>query len=174
MARFRSLPLRVLLPLLFVLTALLWLGIGFVVMPGDQPLVARLIGAVFYAGAMTAFFGVFISRARRRAGGADELSRMQAAVKTGALPPDADSSTWIPTFEKWQNQYRTMRWLSPVMFMALIALSLWLASTADPIWLVFAVFFLAALIWTTIDAWRGYGKLTRMLHELRGGKLDAR
>ena len=174
MARFRSLPLLALLPLLFVLLAALWLGIGVVVMPGDQPLIARLIGTVFYAGAITAFFGVVISRARRGAGGVDELSRMQAAVKAGAVPSDVDSSTWIPTLEKWQDQNRRSRWLAPVMFTGFVALSLWLASTAGPVWFVLALVFLALLIVSTVSAWRGYDKLTRMLDELRSREPRAR
>jgi len=152
MARFQSLPLQVLLPLFFVFMASLWLGIGFVVMPGDQPLVVRLIGTVFYAGAMTAFFGVAISRARRSAGSVDELSRMAAALKAGAVPLDVDASTWIPMLEKWQNLNRVTRWLAPALFTGMGALSLWLASTAGPIWFAFTVFFLAALVFTTVSA----------------------
>ena len=167
MARFRSLPLRALLPVLFVFTAAFWLGVGVIVMPSEQPLVARLIGTVFYAGAMTAFFGLAIKRARRGAGGVDELSRMQAAVKAGAVPPDVDTSTWIPMLERWQTQSRRTRWLAPVMFTGFIALSLWLAATAGPVWFVFGLFFLALLIVSTVSAWRGYDKLTRMLDELR-------
>ncbi|MBD8704994.1 hypothetical protein [Frigoribacterium sp. CFBP 13712] len=174
MARFRSLPLRALLPLLFILLAALWLGIGVLVMPGEQPVIARLLGTVFYAGAMTVFFGVVISRARRGAGSVDELSRMQAAVKAGAVPSDVDSSTWIPMLEKWQGQNRRSRWLAPVMFMGFLALSLWLASTADPVWFVLSLVFLALLIVSTVTAWRGYDKLTRMLDELRNREPHAR
>lgn len=174
MARFRSLPLRALLPLLFVLLAALWLGIGVVVMPAEQPVIARLISTVVYAGAMTAFLGVVISRARRRAGGVDELSRMQAAVKAGALPLDVDSSTWIPMPEKWRDQNRRSRWLAPVVFTGFIALSLWLASTAGPVWFVLALVFLALLIVSTVSAWRGYDRLTRILDELRHREPHAR
>ncbi|ROP78668.1 hypothetical protein EDF18_1324 [Frigoribacterium sp. PhB107] len=174
MARFRSLPLRALLPLLFVLLAALWLGIGVVVMPAEQPVIARLISTVVYAGAMTAFLGVVISRARRRAGGVDELSRMQAAVKAGALPVDVDSSTWIPMLEKWRDQNRRSRWLAPVVFTGFIALSLWLASTAGPVWFVLALVFLALLIVSTVSAWRGYDRLTRILDELRHREPHAR
>ncbi|TDT66461.1 hypothetical protein [Frigoribacterium sp. PhB116] len=174
MARFRSLPLRALLPLLFVLLAALWLGIGVVVMPAEQPVIARLISTVVYAGAMTAFLGVVISRARRRAGGVDELSRMQAAVKAGALPLDVDSSTWIPMLEKWRDQNRRSRWLAPVVFTGFIALSLWLASTAGPVWFVLALVFLALLIVSTVSAWRGYDRLTRILDELRHREPHAR
>lgn len=174
MARFRSLPLRLLLPLLFILLAALWLGIGVLVMPGEQSVIARLVGTIFYAGAMTAFFGVVISRARRGAGGVDELSRMQAAVKAGAVPPDVDSLTWIPMLEKWHDQNRRWRWLAPVMFTGFLTLSLWLASTTGPVWSVLALVFLVLLIVSTVSAWRGHDKLARMLDELRGREPRAR
>jgi len=55
-----------------------------------------------------------------------------------------------------------------------IALSLWLASTAGPIWFVFTVFFLAALVFTTVSAWRRYNTLTGMLQELRSRESHVR
>jgi len=166
MPRFRSLPLRALLPVVFVLLAAMWLGIGVVVMPDDQPLLARVIGTVLYAGLMTVFFGVVISRARRTAGGADELSRMQAATKAGAVPPDVEPATWIPMLEKWQSQNRRDRWLAPLTFAGCLVLSVWLATT-EWVWLVFTVFFVVALISSTIGARRRSTRLTRMLSELR-------
>jgi len=167
MPRFRSLPLRALLPVVFVLLAAMWLGIGVVVMPDDQPLLARVIGTVLYAGLMTVFFGVVISRARRTAGGADELSRMQAATKAGAVPPDVEPATWIPMLEKWQSQNRRDRWLAPVTFVGCLAVSIWLASTTGWAWLVFTLFFVVALISSTIGARRSSARLTRMLGDLR-------
>ena len=167
MPRFRSLPLRALLPVVFVLVAAMWLGVGVLVMPADQPLLARVIGTVLYAGLMTVFFGVLISRARRAAGGVDELSRMQAATKAGAVPPDAEPSTWIPMLEKWQNQNRRARWLSPVAFTGSLALSVWLASTTGWIWLVVSLFFVVALVSSMIGPRRSSARLTRMLRELR-------
>jgi Kef-type K+ transport system membrane component KefB len=167
MSRLRSLQLRALLPLLFVLLVAFWLGLGLLVMPGGQPLFARLLGTVFYAGAMTVFLGVVISRARRGAGGVDELSRMQAAVKAGEVPSDVDSSTWIPMLEKWQDQNRRSKWLAPLMFTGFVALSLWLAGTTGPVWFALDLVFLALLIGTTVSSWRSYDKLTRMLDELR-------
>ena len=167
MPRFRSLPLRALLPVVFVLLAAMWLGVGVVVMPADQPLLARVIGTVLYAGLMTVFFGVVISRARWAAGGVDELSRMQAATKAGAVPPDVEPATWIPMLEKWQNQNRRARWLSPVAFTGSLALSVWLASTTGWIWLVVSLFFVVALVSSMIGPRRSSARLTRMLSELR-------
>ena len=173
MTRFRSLPLRALLPLSFILLVALWLGLGLLVMPGEQPLIARLLGTVFYAGAMTVFLGVVIRRARRGAGGVDELSRMQAAVKAGEVPSDVDTSTWIPMLEKWQDQNRRSKWLAPVMFTGFVALSLWLGGTTGPVWFALALVFLALLIGTTVSSWRSYDKLTRMLDELRNREPHA-
>jgi hypothetical protein len=174
MTRFRSLPLRALLPLLFILLAASWLGLGLLVMPGEQPLIARLLGTVFYAGAMTVFLGVVINRARRGAGGVDELSRMQAAVKAGEVPSDVDSASWTPMLEKWQDQNRRSKWLAPVMFTGFVVLSLWLAGTTGPVWFVLALVFLALLIGTTVSSWRSYDKLTRMLDELRNREPHGR
>ena len=81
MPRFRSLPLRALLPVVFVLLAAMWLGVGVVVMPADQPR--------------------------------------------------------------------------------------WLASTTGLVWLVVSLFFVVALISSTIGARRRSVRLTRMLSELR-------
>ena len=173
MTRFRSLPLRALLPLSFILLVALWLGLGLLVMPGEQPLIARLLGTVFYAGAMTVFLGVVIRRARRGAGGVDELSRMQAAVKAGEVPSDVDSSTWIPMLEKWQDQNRRSKWLAPVMFTGFVALSLWLGGTTGSVWFALALVFLALLIGTTLSSFRSYDKLTRMLDELRNREPHA-
>jgi hypothetical protein len=167
MARFRSLPLPALLVVLFVVTGALWFGIGVVVMPGDQPVLVRLIGAVFYAGAMTAVFGFMIARARRLAGGVTDLAEMRAAFKTGSVPPNADPGRWVPTYEKWERQYRLNRWFGPVTFIAFTALTAWLALSEGPVWWLFAVFFVAAMIWSTVDSWRGFAKVTAMLGELR-------
>lgn len=71
--------------------------------------------------------------------------------------------------ERWQKQHRRSRWLTVVAFTSLIALSFWLACTAGPLWFGFALFFLAALIFTTVGAWRGCARVTRMLSELRAG-----
>ena len=167
MARFRSLPLPALLVVLFVVTGALWFGIGVVVMPGDQPVVVRLIETVFYAGMMTAVFGFMITRARRLAGGVTDLAEMRAALKAGSVPPDVDPGTWIPTFEKWERQYRLNRWFGPVTFIGFTALTAWLALSEGPVWWFFAVFFVAAMIWSTVDSWRGFAKVAAMLAELR-------
>jgi hypothetical protein len=108
-----------------------------------------------------------ISRARRAAGGVDELSRMQAATKAGAVPPDVEPATWIPMLEKWQSENRRARWLSPVAFTGCLAVSVWLASTTGWIWLVVSLFFVVALISSMIGPRRSSARLTRMLGELR-------
>jgi hypothetical protein len=167
MARFRSLPLPALVVVLFVVTGALWFGIGVIVMPDDQPVLVRLIGTIFYAGAMTAVFGLMIVRARRLAGGVTDLAEMRAALKAGSIPPAVDPGRWVPTFEKWERQYRLNRWFGPVTFIAFTALTAWLALSEGPVWWPFAVFFVAAMIWSTVDSWRGFAKVTAMLGELR-------
>jgi len=167
MARFRTLPLPALLVVLFVVTGALWFGIGVIVMPGDQPVLVRLIGTIFYAGVMTAVFGFMIARARRLAGGVTDLAEMRAAFKAGSIPPGVEPGRWVPTFEKWERQYRLNRWFGPVTFVAFAALTAWLALSEGPVWWLFTVFFVAAMIWSAVDSWRGSAKVTVMLAELR-------
>jgi hypothetical protein len=164
--RFRSLPMPVLLPVLFVVLGALWLGIGYVVFPADQPLVARLIGTLFYAGAMTVFFGVYIGRARRRSGGPSELVRMQRAMKSGVVPADVATEPWTAMFEQWHRQYRRTRWLGPAFFGVMTLLVVALALTQSAIWWIGLVFLLGVLVVTTIDVRRGLRTIPVVLDEL--------
>lgn len=167
MERFRKSSLPVLLPVLFVLLAVLWFGIQFVTRPARQDVGALAIGSVVYAGLMTAFFGIAIARTRRRAGGADEVSRIRRAVKTGAVPPDADPAIWTPELERVQRQYRRTRWFGPVVFVLATALGIWLALTDGPVWWLFVAVFVGFLVWGVVDTRRALRRLPPMLEDLR-------
>jgi hypothetical protein len=165
--RFRSLPMPVLLPVLFVVLAALWLGIGYVVFPADQPLVVRLIGTLFYAGAMTVFFGMYIARARRRSGGSSELARMQRALKSSEVPADVPLEPWITTFEQWNREHRRNRWFGPVVFGTMTVLGVGLALSQNAIWWCGVVFFVGILVWTIISTRRALRTIPVVLDELR-------
>lgn len=172
MRRFRSAPLWVLLPVLFVTTGGSWWALGLVAFPGERPLAAHVLVATAFGGVMTVVFGLLIARARRRAGSAGELALMGRAARTGEVPVGADLRRWTTTFEDWRRQHRRTRWLSPVVFGVLVLDAVWLASTASPVWWAFVVFFVVALVATVVDGARRMPVLEAVLAELRRRAAD--
>ncbi|XNN87313.1 hypothetical protein ACL00T_13230 [Curtobacterium flaccumfaciens] len=148
----------VLLPVLFLFAGGLWFLIGMFVSPRDMSLLGRAIGAVFYAGAMTAFFGVWISRARRRAGGTTQLTDVQRGLKRGEVPEDADPATWTATVDEHHRQLRRSLWFGPVVFGVMIVLALWLALTSTPWWWFGVAFFVGFLLFSVITTPRALAK----------------
>lgn len=165
--RLRSLPMPVLLPVLFLFAGGLWFLIGMFVSPRDMSLLGRAIGAVFYAGAMTAFFGVWISRARRRAGGTTQLTDVQRGLKRGEVPEDADPATWTATVDEHHRQLRRNLWFGPVVFGVMIVLALWLALTSTPWWWFGVAFFVGFLLFSVITTPRALAKAEVVREELR-------
>lgn len=165
--RLRSLPMPVLLPVLFLFAGGLWFLIGMFVSPRDMSLLGRAIGAVFYAGAMTAFFGVWISRARRRAGGVTQLTDVQRGLKRGEVPEDADPATWTATVDEHHRQLRRNLWFGPVVFGVMIVLALWLALTSTPWWWFGVAFFVGFLLFSVITTPRALAKAEVVREELR-------
>lgn len=172
MRRFRSLPMRVLLPVLFVLMGGGWFAIMLVTMPYPVPIVVRILSAVFYAGAMTAFFGVWIGRQRRLAGGPDRLQSIGRSFRSGNMPADADPSTWRPLIEHWQQQFRRQRWFAPLVFLPMTALGVWLALTDAPFWWAAVVLFVGMLVWSLVDTPRRLRTADAMLAELDRREAD--
>lgn len=164
--RLRSLPMPVLLPVLFLFAGGLWFLIGMFVSPRDMSLLGRAIGAVFYAGAMTAFFGVWISRARRRAGGTTQLTDVQRGLKRGEVPEDADPATWTATVDEHHRQLRRNLWFGPVVFGVMIVLALWLALTSTPWWWFGVAFFVGFLLFSVITTPRALAKAEVVREEL--------
>ncbi len=164
--RLRSLPMPVLLPVLFLFAGGLWFLIGMFVSPRDMSLLGRAIGAVFYAGAMTAFFGVWISRARRRAGGTTQLTDVQRGLKRGEVPEDADPATWTATVDEHHRQLRRSLWFGPVVFGVMIVLALWLALTSTPWWWFGVAFFVGFLLFSVITTPRALAKAEVVREEL--------
>ncbi|MCS6562348.1 MULTISPECIES: hypothetical protein [Curtobacterium] len=156
----------VLLPVLFLFAGGLWFLIGMFVSPRDMSLLGRAIGAVFYAGAMTAFFGVWISRARRRAGGTTQLTDVQRGLKRGEVPEDADPATWTATVDEHHRQLRRSLWFGPVVFGVMIVLALWLALTSTPWWWFGVAFFVGFLLFSVITTPRALAKAEVVREEL--------
>ena len=157
----------VLLPVLFLFAGGLWFGIGLLVSPRDMSLLGRAIATVFYAGAMTAFFGVWISQARRRAGGATELTDVQRGLKRGEVPEDADLARWSATVDEHHRQLRRSLWFGPVVFGVMVVLAIWLALTSAPWWWFGVAFFVGFLLFSVITTPRALAKAEVVRDELR-------
>lgn len=157
----------VLLPVLFLFAGGLWFVIGLLVSPRDMSLLGRAIGTVFYAGVMTAFFGVWISQARRRAGGATELTDVQRGLQRGEVPEDADLGRWSATVDEHHRQLRRSRWFGPVVFGVMVVLAIWLALTGTPWWWFGVAFFVGFLLFSVITTPRALAKAEVVREELR-------
>lgn len=161
----RNLPIWAVAVLMFTVTGGLWFLFGLLITP-DQPPIVRLVGTIFYAGVMTVFFTIWIARARKRAGGANELDRIGKAVKSGSVPADADVDMWTATINTQHDQLRRQLWLGPVVFGSAIALSTWLAVTDGWLWWGGVVFFGAVLIWSVVSTPRGLRQVAHVRDEL--------
>jgi len=157
----------VLLPVLFLFAGGTWFVIGLLVSPRDMSLLGRVVATVFYAGVMTAFFGVWISRARRRAGGATQLTDVQRGLKRGEVPEDADLGRWSATVEEHHRQLRQSLWSGPVVFGVMIVLALCLALTSTPWWWFGVAIFVAFLLFSVITTPRALAKAEVVREELR-------
>lgn len=157
----------VLLLVLFLSTGGLWFVIGLFVFPREMPPLWRAIGTVFYAGAMTAFFGVWISRARRRAGGATQLADVQRGLKRGEVPEDADLGRWSATVDDQHRQLRRSLWSGPVIFGVMIVLAIWLALSSTPWWWFGVAYFAGFLLMSVITTSRALAKAEAVREELR-------
>jgi hypothetical protein len=167
MDRIRRLPLPALLPILFVVVGGLYFLFGLAGNPSREHVVARLIGALFYATGMTVVFGILIAVRRRKAGGADAVTAMQRTIRTGAVPADADTTTWIPELERYRVRYRRNRWAVPIMFVVFAALCVTLALSASPVWWLFLVLFAALCAYSVWETRRALRNLDASLDELR-------
>ncbi|WP_144715266.1 hypothetical protein [Curtobacterium pusillum] len=167
MDRIRRLPLPALLPIVFVVVGALYFLLGLFSNPSGMHVVARLIGALFYAVAMTAFFGIAIAIRRRRAGGADAVNAMRHTIRTGELPADADTAAWTSELERYRVRYRRNRWSVPVMFVLFAALSVYLAASVSPFWWLFLLFFVGSCAYAMWDTRRALRNLDTAIAELQ-------
>ena len=167
MDRIRRLPLPALLPIMFVVVGGLYFLIGLAGDSSHENVLARLIGALFYATGMTVVFGILIAVRRRKAGGAEAVTAMQRTIRTGAVPADADTATWIPELERYRIRYRRNRWAVPVMFVVFAAVCVSLALSVSPVWWLFLVLFAGLCVYSVWETRRALRNLDASLEELR-------
>jgi membrane protein implicated in regulation of membrane protease activity len=169
---FQRLPMWALVPILFVFSAALFFGIGF--LTGDhESMVAHVVGAVFYAVGFTAIFAIRTGVRRRRAGGAGEPARISRAVRTGTLPDDVDPTRWRAELERQQTLFRRNRWTMPILFVVFAAICVWSSVTEGPAWLAFLVIFAALAVVSLLETRRALRNIPKLLDEL-GRRPDPR
>jgi hypothetical protein len=166
MDRIRRLPLPALLPILFVVVGGLYFLIGLLTSP-EEPMPGRLVGTLVYAIIFSVGFGILIAVRRRKAGGADAVTAMQRTIRTGEVPADADTTSWIPELERYRVRYRRNRWAVPIMFVVFAALCVTLALSASPVWWLFLVLFAALCAYSVWETRRALRNLDASLDELR-------
>lgn len=154
------------LPVYFLFAAVSFGGVGyllhFVIGPSHEDGLDFLIGGVVYGLLMTAFIGW----RRRRYGGAQRSLQVGLAIKNGELPADADPAFWRPALARQERTFRRLRWIIPVEFGAFVALAVWLALTAGPVWWIFAGFFVAFVVLGVVGTRRNMRKITALQHQL--------
>jgi len=168
MDRLRRLPLRALLPIVFVLVGALYFGIGLASEQDGSSLVARAYGALAYAVLMTIFFGLLIRYRRRRAGGVANAAAIQRAVRSGEMPGSVDHVVWVRELESTRKRYRNNRVLVPVMAVVFAAFSVWAALTVSPFWWILLVVFLGFCAYSVWETRRALRNIDSLLGRLRG------
>ena len=166
MDRIRRLPLPALLPIMFVVVGGLYFLIGFLTSP-EEPMPQRVVGTLIYAVIFSAGFSILIAVRRRKAGGAGAVTAMQRTIRTGAVPPDVDTATWIAELERYRVRYRRNRWAVPVMFVVFAAVCVTLAISAGPVWWLFLVLFAALCVYSVWETRRALRNLESALEDLR-------
>jgi membrane protein implicated in regulation of membrane protease activity len=166
MSAFRTLPLWALVPVMFLLTGGMFFALQLLFSP-EKSVLGWGIASLFYAASMSAVFGLLIARARRRAGGPEQLERMRRAYRTGDVPLDADLPTWSAEAERQERLLLRNRWFGPLVFGLLALLGIWLALTESPFWWASVAFFAGFGVVGAATTPRGLRKVARVQEELR-------
>jgi hypothetical protein len=126
----------------------------------------RLGGALVVGGFMTAI----IARQRRRDGGRNISIEINKAVKTDAVPEDANPSIWVPALQRRRTQNERAHWINPIGFGLFTLLGIWLI-TQDPTavipWVI-TVFFIGIGVFSVIQARNLVAKIDALLQQLEG------
>ncbi|MBA8988858.1 hypothetical protein FHW23_000090 [Curtobacterium pusillum] len=142
-----------------------WFGVTFITIPeltiGGRAIASVLTGAVF---GLT--MGVILGRQRRQYGRAGSRPDFARAVRRGILPPDVSTGEWRQALLRRQKEYRTLRWTAPLLYLPMTALSIWLATTGQPLFWFGAVLFVAVFIFTIAVTPRTLRNTDAMLGEL--------
>lgn len=152
------------------LTVLYFIGTyGFSLLAHDarltvQDALIRLVSAAVFGGLMTAVS----ARQRRRSGGAENVTRINRALKTGVVPEDAEPSIWVSTLERRRRQNRQARWLNPLVFglFTLLGVYLFAQEPGDPVAWIFLALFLAMTIVSVVLVPRTLRRIEALLAQL--------
>ncbi|BDZ49591.1 hypothetical protein GCM10025867_18320 [Frondihabitans sucicola] len=148
---------------------------GFALLDGTSKLnlvsaLIRVVGAGIFGGIMTAL----VARQRRRDGGRRTSVQITTALKTGAVPEDAEPSIWLPALEARRKQNERAHWVNPIVFGLFTLLGIWLI-TQDPTgfipWIVTA-FFIAVAILSLVQARRAVTKIEALIVQMHGRPGD--
>ncbi len=161
----RQLPTWMVGVIAAVVFAVFWFASTFLTTPelgiGARVLVSGVVGA-FYG----IFMGFWLGRTRRGYGGVARRPEFGKAVRRGTVPADVDITEWRQALRHHQVQYRPLRWVAPALYLPMTALSIWLATTSEPLFWFGAAFFLIVFIVTVVTTPRVLRKTTAMLTEL--------
>ncbi len=145
--------------------AVAWFGSTFLTMPelgvGPRALVSLVAGAFFGV-----VMGSWVGRVRRAHGDVARRPAFGRAVRTGTLPPDADTAEWRQALLARQRLHRPLRWTAPVLYVPATALAVWLAVTGQPVFWFGAALFVAALVATVVTTPRVLRNTATLLAEL--------
>ena len=148
-----------------VVAAAGWYGVTAVVMPELRP-AGRLIGAVTFGVFFGVVFGYWLVGQRRSAGPAVLDPSFRAALRSGTVPPDVDTTTWRRAVEHHRSVMLRQRWFGPVVFGLGTLLYVAFAVMQDPVWWLGAALFSGFLIASLVQTPRRLRTTAAMLDEL--------
>ncbi len=160
------------LGVLFGYFALTWfvLTYAFAVLLGSARVsltetIGRAVGALVFGGVMT----LVAARQRRRSGGVENLVAINAAVRTGTVPEDAEPSIWVPALDERRRQNVRSTWLSPVIFgvFTVLGVVLALSEPQDAVLWGLTAFMAFAAVFCAFAAARQVRKIDALLAQLR-------
>lgn len=164
---------RLPLPVFFALVFVVWTGIQLLVRAGDgggvsgPTVVIYVVGGFVLAAVLT---GLMAWR-RSRSGGARSFADMNAAVRTGHLPENAEPSVWEPELARRERSFLIGRWLNPVVFglFAVLAIVLLVTGGGVLISLVCLVLFIAIGVASSVLNTRYLARVHSLRAQLRVG-----
>lgn len=126
--------------------------------------IARVIGALVFAGAMTAI----VAYRRRKLGGTGMTVAITRAIREGRAPSGADPDEWVPPLRDQRRATARSRWLSPVVFglFAVLGIVLVAVDRYDVLGWIAVVAFVAIGIIVALQATRTLRRIDAVLVQL--------
>jgi hypothetical protein len=133
--------------------AILWFAIEASAQPGGATwrlLVGALVGGLSFGFVMMAS----VRWMQKRNGGPTTAAAIEKAVRTRAVPMEADPVAWLPLVERKRRSESRLTWLGPVEFGLFTVLGVYLVMTDPGVWiwwiclLLFAVAAIALPLWS--------------------------